>query len=81
MEKILCAVHFSDYVSNESDSTVFLQPTNKKEIANIISSLNSSKASGPNSVSYTILFLLKHDISKQLAGFILHFVNQHPTSR
>ena len=51
--------HFSDYLSNESDSTIFLQPTNKEEIANIISSLNSSKASGPNSISYRILFLLK----------------------
>ena len=38
----------------------------KEEIANIISSLNSSKASGPNSISYRILFL-KNDISKQLA--------------
>ena len=41
--------HFSDYLSNESDSTIFLQPTDKEEIPNIISSLNSSKASGPNS--------------------------------
>ena len=36
------------HLSNESDSTIFLQPTDKEEIANIISSLNSSKASGPN---------------------------------
>ena len=35
--------HFSDYLSNESSSTIFLQPTDKEEIANIISSLNSSK--------------------------------------
>ena len=27
--------HFSDYLSNESDSTIFLQPTDKEEIANI----------------------------------------------
>ena len=39
--------YFSDYLLNESDSTIFLQPTVKEEIANIISSLNSSKASGP----------------------------------
>ena len=31
--------HFSDYLSNESDSTIFLQPTDKEEIANIISTL------------------------------------------
>ena len=59
--------HFSDYLSNESDSTIFLQPTDKEEIANIISSLNSSKASGPNSIPYRILFLVKNEISKKLA--------------
>ena len=51
--------HFSDYVSNESISTLFLQPTDREEIVNIISSLNSNKASGPNSIPYRILFLLK----------------------
>ena len=39
--------HFSD-LSNESSSTIFLQPTDKEEVAKIISSLNSNKASGPN---------------------------------
>ena len=51
--------HFSDYLSNKSSSTIFLEPTDKEEIANIISSLNSKKASGPNSIPYRILFLLK----------------------
>ena len=51
--------HFSDYLSSENSSTIFLQPTDKEEIANIISSLNSNKASGPNSIPYRILFLLK----------------------
>ena len=36
--------HFSDYLSNESSSTTFLQPTDKEEVANIISSLNSNNA-------------------------------------
>ena len=49
--------HSSDPLSNESDSTIFLQSTDKEEIANIISSLSSSTASGPNSISYRILFL------------------------
>ena len=67
--------HFSNYLSKESDSTIFLQPTDKEEIANIISSLNSSKASGQNSIPYRILFLLKNEISKQLAGvFNLSFM-------
>ena len=51
--------HFSDYLSNESSSTMFQQPTDKKEIVNIISSFNSSKVSGPNSISYRIYFFLK----------------------
>ena len=67
--------HFSDYLSNESSTTIFLQPTDKKEITNIISSLNSNKASGPNSIPYRILFLLKNEISKQLADlFNISFI-------
>ena len=33
------------YLSNESSSTIFLQPTDKEKIANIISSFNSNKTS------------------------------------
>ena len=67
--------HFSDYFSNEISSTIVLEPTDKEEIANIISSLNSNKASGPNSIPYRILFLLKNEISKQLTDlFNLSFM-------
>ena len=67
--------HFSDYLSNENSSTIFLQPTDKEEIANIISSFNSNKASGPNSIPYRILFLLKTEILKHLADlFNLSFM-------
>ena len=59
--------HFSGYLSNETSSTTFLQPTDKEEIAYIISSLNSNKVSGSNSIPYIVLFLLKNEISKQLA--------------
>ena len=51
--------HFSDYLSNEKSSTIFLPPTDKEEIANTISSLNSNKASVPNNIPYRILVLLK----------------------
>ena len=50
---------FSYYLLNESSSTIFLHPTDKEEIANTISSLNSNKASGLNSIPYRISFLLK----------------------
>ena len=67
--------HFSDYLANENGNSIFLQPTDKEEIANIISSLSSNKASGPNSIPYRILLLLKNEISKQLADlFNLSFM-------
>ena len=51
--------HFSDYLKEEYDSTIFLKPTIKEEIGNIISSLNSNKGSGPSSIPYRIFFSLK----------------------
>ena len=67
--------HFSDYRANENGNSIFLQPTDKEEIANIVSSLNSNKASGPNSIPYRILLLLKNEISKHLADlFNLSFM-------
>ena len=59
------------YLSNES-STIFLQPTDKEEIASILSSFNSNKASGRESIPYRTLFLLKNEISKQLADLFKH---------
>ena len=65
---------FSDYLSNESSSTAFVQPNDKEEIANIISSLNYNKASGPNSIPY-ISLRLKNETSKQLTDlFNLFFM-------
>ena len=44
-------------------------------MANTVSSLNSSKASGPKGIPHRILFLLKTEISKQLADlFNLSFM-------
>ena len=63
--------HFSDYLSNEARSTIFLQPIDKEEIANIVSSPNSSKVSGLNSIPYRILFLLKNEILKKLTVVFL----------
>ena len=37
-----------------------------------ILSLNSNKASGPNSIPYRVLFLRKYEISKQLADLFNH---------
>ena len=51
---------------------VLVQPTDKEEVANIISSRNSNKASGPNSITYRILLRLKNEISNQLADLFTH---------
>ena len=59
--------HFSDFLNNQCNNSIFIQPTDSDEIANIISTLNMNKSSGPNSIPYKILNQLKKDISKQLA--------------
>ena len=65
----------ADYLSNESSSTTFLQPTDKEERADIISSFNSKRAPGPNSVPCRISFLLTSEILKQLGNlFNLFFL-------
>ena len=62
--------HFSDYLLYETSSAILLQPTGKEEIANIIPSLNYSKTSGPKRLPHGILFLVKNEISKQLADIL-----------
>ena len=59
--------HFPEYLKHQCNNSLFIQPTDCEEIADIISSLNINKANGPFSISNKILILLKHDISKQLA--------------
>ena len=50
---------FSDFLNNQCNNSIFIHPTDSDEIANIISSLNMNKSSGPNSIPYKILNLLK----------------------
>ena len=59
--------HYTDYFSNRNSNTFLLIPTDKNEISLIISSLDSHKSSGPNSIPVKILKLLKNDISQQLS--------------
>ena len=58
--------HFSDYFLNENSSTILLQPTDKEELRLQLGPEASNKASGPNSIPYRTLLLLKNEISKQL---------------
>ena len=59
--------HFSDFLKDKNQNSFFLSPTNKYEIQNVISSVNSNKSVGPKSIPTRILKLLKNDISTQLA--------------
>ena len=43
-------IHTKDFQTNKSSTAIFLEHTDKEKIANIIFSLNSKKASGPNSI-------------------------------
>ena len=54
-------------MKHQCNNSLFIQPTDSEEIANIISSLNINKASRPFSIPNKILILLKQDISIQLA--------------
>ena len=59
--------HYRYYLYNTKTNMFFLTPTDKNEISFIISSLDSHKSSGPNSIPVKILKLLKNDISQQLS--------------
>ena len=57
--------HFSEYLKHQCIDFIFIQPTDSKEIANIVSFLSINKACGPFSIPNKVLILLKQDISKQ----------------
>ena len=59
--------HYTDYLSHTNTNTFFLAPTDKNEISFIISSLDSPKSSGSNSIPVKILKVLKNDVSQQLS--------------
>ena len=65
--------HFSEFLKNRTQNSLFLRPMNKSEIQNLIqnldtkSSLDSNKSVGLNSIPTKILNLLKSYISCQLA--------------
>ena len=59
--------YFSEFLKNRSNIFFFVSLTDKTEIENVISSLDSNKSVGPNSIPTKILKLLKNDISSQLS--------------
>ena len=59
--------HFSVFLKNRSDISFFVSSTDKTEMENVISSLDSNKSVGPKSIHTKILKLLKNNISSQLS--------------
>ena len=59
--------HFSDFLKNRSNISIFISLTDKTEIENIISLLDSNKSAGLNSIPTKVLKVLKNDISSQLS--------------
>ena len=47
--------HFSEYLKHQCNNSIFIQPTDRDEIANIISSLNINKTNGPFSIPNTVI--------------------------
>ena len=69
---------FTDYLNNPLNNSFLLYDCDELEIKNIINSLISSKASGPNSIPTKILHLLKEEISTPLKNiFNLSFRTGH----
>ena len=62
--------HFSDYLNNPNNNSLFLKPTTENEIKGLISALDPQKATGPNSVPTNILKLISPTISKHLSNII-----------
>ena len=61
------AKEFHEFLSQLNIKSFFLSPTDKNDIISTISSLESQKASGPNSIPIKTLKIKKNDISDQLA--------------
>ena len=57
---------FQDFLHHPNAESLFVTTTDAHEV-NLISSLNSDKSIGPNSLQTKILKLLKNDISTHLA--------------
>ena len=67
--------HYRDHLSYINTNTSFWIPTDKNEISFIISSLDSHKSSGPNSIPVKILKLLKNKLSQQSSDIFIVFLN------
>ena len=61
---------FNDYLTNPNDKSIFLRPTNAKEIHDLILALNDTKAVGPGSIPTRLLKIVAPTISDLLCQII-----------
>ena len=61
---------FTRYLKDRNEHSIFIQPTNPLELIRIINNLNANKASGPYSIDYEILHLIKLIIAAPLSRII-----------
>ena len=62
--------HFSSFLKNRNQNSLFLRPTTPEEITKIIGNFSDTKSSGPNSIPVRILKLLNPEISKPISTLI-----------
>ena len=62
--------HFSQYLSNYNDNSLFFNPTNVHEILDVVKSLKSSKSSGNDEISVNLLKKIIFHIASPLAHII-----------
>ena len=63
-------IDFTDYLKNPTESTFHFESADSQEILLIIDSLDSNKASGPNSIPTDVLKLIKNNICYPLKEII-----------
>ena len=64
------------HLGPENINTIFLSPTVPEDVEDLISSMKTNKASGPNSIPTNILKLFKKEFSKPLSDMINMSFNQ-----
>ena len=62
--------NFNKYLGNNNNHNFFMSPTDSSELITIIDSFGSNKASGPHSIPYEILHIIKLIIADPLAKII-----------
>ena len=68
--------HFTNYLSDQNQDSIFLNPTNPSEIINITQSLKSSKSHGFDKISMTLLKEIIYPLAKPLTHIFNHSLSQ-----